>query len=135
MAKMKLAHALRRGETLEVTIDSLANGGDGVAKCDGVPIFVDRAAVGDKVLVRLFDVRKDFARGAIEKIIQPSPERSEPPCQHFDQCGGCQWQHLSYEAQLANKESLVRQALKHIAGMGESLSVEPIAGAPGDESL
>jgi 23S rRNA (uracil1939-C5)-methyltransferase len=125
---MKLAHALRRGETLEVTIDSLANGGDGVAKCDGVPIFVDRAAVGDKVLVRLFDVRKDFARGAIEKII-------EPPCQHFDQCGGCQWQHLSYEAQLANKESLVRQALKHIAGLGEALTVEPIAGAPGDESL
>ena len=135
MAKVKLAHDLRRGDSVELTVESLANGGDGVAKPAGVPIFVDRSTVGDQLLVRLFDVRKDFARGEIEEILKPSGERVAAPCQHFEQCGGCQWQHIDYAAQAAHKEGLVRQSLRHIAGMSESVDlIEPIAAAaPGEE--
>lgn len=79
MAKVKLAHALKRGDRLAVSVESLANGGDGVAKVDSVPIFIERAAQGDKLMVELFDVRKDFARGQIEEIIKPSSEQPEPP--------------------------------------------------------
>jgi 23S rRNA (uracil1939-C5)-methyltransferase len=130
LAKVKLAHALRRGETLELTVESLANGGDGVAKTEGIPVFIDRSAVGDKLKVRLFDVRKDFARGEIEEILVPSAERAVPPCEHFSQCGGCQWQHIDYKAQLAHKEGLVRQSLRHIGGMKDDDSlVETISGA------
>ena len=88
-----------------------------MAKTDGIPVFIDRAAVGDKLSVHLFDVRKDFARGEIAKIISPSSERAEPPCEHFSVCGGCQWQHINYAAQLVHKEGLVRQSLQHIAGI------------------
>ncbi|MBS1999763.1 MAG: 23S rRNA (uracil(1939)-C(5))-methyltransferase RlmD, partial [Cyanobacteria bacterium SZAS LIN-2] len=135
MAKVKLAHDLRRGDVVDVTVESLANGGDGVAKLSGLPVFVDRSAVGDKLKVRLFDVRKDFARGEIESIVEPSSERAQPPCEHFDACGGCQWQHMKYAAQAAHKEGLVRQALKHIGGLGEGeVVIEAIAGAtPGGE--
>jgi 23S rRNA (uracil1939-C5)-methyltransferase len=138
LAKVKLAHALRRGETLELTVESLANGGDGVAKTSGIPVFVDRSAVGDKLKVRLFDVRKDFARGEIEEILQPSAERVVPPCEHFDLCGGCQWQHIDYAAQLAHKEDLVRQSLRHIGGMSvgdDDNLVETIAGAKNGGAL
>lgn len=134
MAKVKLAHDLKRGEVLEVVVESLANGGDGVAKSSGIPIFIDRAAVGDKLRVRLFDVRKDFARAEIEAIVEPSAERAEPPCSHFEACGGCQWQHIKYAAQAAHKEGLVRQALKHIGGQdvaGDEVVIEPIAAATG----
>lgn len=136
MAKVKLAHDLKRGEVLEIVVESLANGGDGVGKVAGLPVFIDRAAVGDKLKVRLFDVRKDFARGAIEAIIEPSKERAQPPCKHFEVCGGCQWQHINYSAQAAHKEGLVRQALKHIGGQGDNdVVIEPIADAAGGGEL
>ncbi len=117
-------------------MESLANGGDGVAKAEGIPVFIERAAQGDKLKVRLFDVRKDFARGEIESIISPSSERVKPPCEHFSQCGGCQWQHIDYQAQLKHKEGLVRQSLKHIGGIkgGEDL-VETICGAEAGADL
>ncbi len=130
MAKVKSVHSLNRGDALKLTVESLANGGDGVAKKEGIPVFVERSAVGDMVEVRLFDVRKDFARGEIEEIVVPSPERVSPPCKHFSQCGGCQWQHIDYKAQLKHKESLVRQSLKHIGGMkDDEVVVETICGA------
>lgn len=111
-------------------MESLANGGDGVAKVDSVPIFVDRAACGDKLVVELFDVRKDFARGAIQEIVEPSADRVEPACLHYERCGGCQWQHMNYSAQLAQKEKLVVDSLVHMGAMAEARSlVLPIIGS------
>lgn len=116
MARIKEAHALRRDQVIALEVLSLAQGGAGVAKVGGVPVFIERSAPGDKVQVRLFDVRKDFARGAIEQIDEPSTQRQTPPCFHFERCGGCQWQHIDYAHQASAKEDLVRQALVRLGG-------------------
>jgi 23S rRNA (uracil1939-C5)-methyltransferase len=129
VAKVKLAHALKRGDRLAVSVESLANGGDGVAKVDSVPIFIERAAQGDKLMVELFDVRKDFARGQIEEIIKPSAERTEAVCVHYERCGGCQWQHMDYASQLKHKEKLVIDSLTHLGAFADAAGmVAPIIG-------
>ncbi len=101
--------------TAEVTIESLAAGGDGIARDQGIVIFVPRAAPGDRVRVSV-DARKRFARGTIEDLLIPSPQRVEPACRHYraDKCGGCQLQHLEYGAQLDAKRAIVRDAIVRI---------------------
>lgn len=116
MAKVREAHSLERSQVRDVEIISIAGGGAGVAKVDGVPIFVDRAVVGDKLKIRLYDVRKDFAKAEIVNVISAGPGRTEAPCQHFERCGGCQWQEMTYAEQLRSKESILREALMHLGG-------------------
>jgi 23S rRNA (uracil1939-C5)-methyltransferase len=129
VAKVKLTHSLERGDQVEVNVESLAGGGDGVAKIDSIPVFIERAAQGDRLAVHLFDVRKDFARGAIEEIVQASPERVQAPCFHYERCGGCQWQHIEYGAQLKHKHKLVADALVHIGGFTDvDALMKPIIG-------
>src|SRR5689334_4306395 len=100
----------------EVAIESIAAGGDGVGRSDGIVIFIPRTAPGDRVRAKL-DVRKRFARGTIDAVLEPSPDRIEPPCVHYriDRCGGCQLQHIRYHAQLDAKRSIVHDALTRIA--------------------
>lgn len=117
------ANTPQRGDTIDVKITSLAPGGEGVSKDFGLPIFVNRVAVGDLVRVEIFDRRPKFARGQIVEILSPSADRNEPPCKLFKVCGGCQWQFLSYEAQLIAKEQIIKQSLEHIGGI-DSLVVE-----------
>lgn len=99
----------------DVTIERIAAGGDGIARHEGVVIFVPRSAPGDRARVR-FDVRKRFARGTIETLLEASTERIAPPCAHYvgDKCGGCQLQHLTYEAQTDAKRGIVRDSLTRI---------------------
>jgi 23S rRNA (uracil1939-C5)-methyltransferase len=101
--------------TVELTIDAIAAGGDGIGRADGVAVFVPRTAPGDRVRVSI-DVRKRFARGTVREVVSPSPDRVEPPCQHYrdDRCGGCQIQHLRYDAQLEAKRTIVRDAIARI---------------------
>jgi 23S rRNA (uracil1939-C5)-methyltransferase len=118
---------LRKGAVVTVEIASLADGGEGVSRQLGLPIFVNRTAPGDVVQVRLFDVRKDFARAELVQIISPAKVRREPPCKLFKVCGGCQWQHLQYQAQLDAKADIVRQAVARIAKLPPDLVLPPIA--------
>lgn len=101
----------------QVRIDSIAAGGDGVGRTGGMVVFVPRAAPGDLLDVRLTG-KKRFARGAIARIEEPSPDRIDPPCMHYvrDNCGGCQVQHLRYDAQLAAKSGIIRDGITRIAG-------------------
>ncbi len=101
--------------TRDVTIESIAAGGDGIGRADGVVVFVPRSAPGDRARVRL-DVRKRFARGEIDELLEPSPARVDPLCYHYrvDRCGGCQLQHIGYESQLAAKQGIIRDALRRI---------------------
>jgi len=115
---------LRKGQTVRLRILSLAAGGEGLSKDFGIPIFVNRVAPGDLVDVRLFDVRKQFAKGEVVELIEPSELRAKPPCPLFNVCGGCQWQHMSYEYQLDAKSDIVKQALKHIGKIDGSI-VQP----------
>jgi 23S rRNA (uracil1939-C5)-methyltransferase len=100
---------------VELTIETIAAGGDGIGRADGVAVFVPRSAPGDRVRVSI-DARKRFARGRLREILEPSPSRVEPPCTHYraDKCGGCQIQHLTYEAQLDAKQTIVRDAITRI---------------------
>lgn len=102
-----------------VTITSIAGGGDGVGRLDdGRAVFVPRTAPGEQVRLdpKSVEKRKNFARGAIGEIVSAGPARVVPACRHYtdDSCGGCQLQHLSYEAQLAAKRSIVGEALRRI---------------------
>lgn len=116
MAKIRQAHNLERDTLIDVEIESMAGGGAGLAKVEGLPVFIERAVVGDKLKVKLFDVRKDFARASIVEVLSPSAERVKAECTHFERCGGCQWQNMNYAEQLRSKSSLVRQALRHLSG-------------------
>jgi 23S rRNA (uracil1939-C5)-methyltransferase len=101
--------------TVDVTIDGIAAGGDGIARADGIVVFVPRTAPGDRVRVAL-DTRKRFARGTVEELLTASAERIQPLCHHYrvDKCGGCQLQHIRYEAQLEAKRGIIRDAITRI---------------------
>jgi 23S rRNA (uracil1939-C5)-methyltransferase len=99
----------------QLRIDSIAAGGDGVGRANGMVVFVPRSAPGDLLDVRV-EGKKRFGRGRILHVEQPSPERVEPPCPHYtmDRCGGCQLQHLAYEGQLAAKAGIIGDGLTRI---------------------
>ncbi|MFN8656425.1 MAG: TRAM domain-containing protein [Candidatus Obscuribacterales bacterium] len=118
---------LKKNMRVKLRISSLAAGGEGVAKDLGVPVFVSRVAPGDLVTAELFDVRKNFARGKVVQIDEPSDQRSEPPCKIFKVCGGCQWQHIDYRHQLSAKQDIVKQAIKHIGKLDPEV-VLPVMG-------
>jgi 23S rRNA (uracil1939-C5)-methyltransferase len=100
------------GDSIEINIERLAYGGEGVAHYQGLAIFVREAAPGDWLRIQITERKKRFARAVIEEIITPSPSRREPPCKYFGQCGGCQLQHISYQTQLTAKVAFIRDALK-----------------------
>lgn len=99
----------------EVTIDSIAAGGDGVGRADGRVVFVPRSAPGDVGVVELPATGR-FARAEFLELRVPSPRRVQPSCEHFvrDRCGGCQVQHIAYDAQLEAKARIVRDAMQRI---------------------
>lgn len=103
-------------DTLELEVQSIAAGGDGVGRSNGLVVFVPRTAPGDRALVRIESVKR-FARARVERLLTPSPHRVDPPCAHYtrDSCGGCQIQHLEYGAQLEAKQGIVSDALQRIA--------------------
>jgi 23S rRNA (uracil1939-C5)-methyltransferase len=119
----------RRGESLELTVDDLAFGGEGVGRADGYVVFVRGGLPGDRLRVRLTEARGRFGRAAIEEILVASPDRVVPPCPYFGRCGGCRLQHLTYPAQLAFKEKQVRDCLNRLGGVGE-FDLRPILAAP-----
>ncbi len=115
--------------TAEIVIDSIAAGGDGVGRANGVVVFVPRSARGDRVRVEL-DNRKRFSRGTILEIVEPSADRIDPFCYHYrvDRCGGCQLQHVRYDAQLEAKRAIIRDSLARIGRRQIELpEIEPSA--------
>lgn len=105
-------------EEIELHIDSLAAGGDGVGRGpDGRVVFVPGTAPGDRVRVRIERARARFARGRVDALLEPAPTRVEPPCPAFGRCGGCAWQHLDYPAQLEAKRRILSDALVRIGGI------------------
>ena len=128
-AKPASAASRARATTARVHVDSIAAGGDGVARNEGMAVFVPRTAPGDVADVAL-DVRGRFARGAVRTIVEPSPDRTDPPCRHYmrDRCGGCQLQHMTYPSQLRAKATVVRDALERIGK--RDISAVPVHPSP-----
>jgi 23S rRNA (uracil1939-C5)-methyltransferase len=100
---------------MEVTIERILPGGLGLAHADGQTVMVALAAPGDRLRVRVERVKGNVAFASIEEILEPSPDRIEPPCPYFGRCGGCDFQQMNYEAQLAAKKEIVRDCLRRIA--------------------
>jgi 23S rRNA (uracil1939-C5)-methyltransferase len=114
-------------DELELQIESLAAGGDGVGRdAQGRVTFVPRTAPGDRVRVRVVQAKRSFARGELLAVLARSPARVEPSCPHFTAgCGGCAWQHVSREAQLAAKHAQVTGALRKLAGVVVEPMLDP----------
>jgi 23S rRNA (uracil1939-C5)-methyltransferase len=111
---------------MEVTIERILPGGLGLAHAEGQTVMVALAAPGDRLRVRIDRVKGSVAFASIEEIIEPSPARVEPPCPYFGRCGGCDFQQLNYQEQLAAKIEIVKDCLHRIAGI-DILNLEIIA--------
>jgi 23S rRNA (uracil1939-C5)-methyltransferase len=106
--------SLKVGDVVEVTTERLAYGGDAVARHNGLAVFIPLAAPCERLRVRVVERKKNFARAVIEDILVASRARREPACKYFGDCGGCQLQHITYEAQLEAKAAFVGDALARV---------------------
>jgi len=123
-----VAAPVARDQELELHIDSLAYGGNGVARLNGFVVFVRRGLPGDTVRARVTKVKRSHAEAVAVEVVEPSAQRVDAPCVHYPACGGCRFQDLAYEAQLEAKQEQVREALRRIGGIAEP-PVEPIVPA------
>lgn len=104
------------GEHLTLTISDIAFGGEGVARIEDFVIFVPFVLVGEVVDAEITETKKRFARARLLRVIQPSPDRVTPQCRYFGDCGGCQYQHIAYPAQLNLKHKQVCDLFQRIGG-------------------
>jgi len=110
-------------------ISDTAFGGEGVGRIEDFVIFVPFVASGETVEVEVTEVKKRFARARLVRVLQPSPERVQPGCRYFGDCGGCQYQHLSYPAQLQLKQKQVSDLFQRIGGFDPAV-IAPILPCP-----
>ena len=114
---------------IEVDLTILVYGGDALGRLpDGRAVFVPYALPGERARIRLVEEKRGFARAELVEILRPSPERIPPRCVHFGTCGGCHYQNLPYEKQLAAKTDILREQLERIAGVSPNLL--PIVPSP-----
>ncbi|MEE9217822.1 MAG: 23S rRNA (uracil(1939)-C(5))-methyltransferase RlmD [Acidobacteriota bacterium] len=118
---------LRPGTSLDLQITDLAYRGSGVARHGKLVVFVPRTAPGDRARVRITAVRRGFAEGRVEEILQPSPQRVRPRCRHFSVCGGCAYQHLEAGRQAESKARQIRETLRRIGHLEEAPILAPLS--------
>ena len=117
-----------RDQELELRIDSLAQGGRGVARHGELVVFVSRGLPGDRVRARVTRYKKRYAEARVVELLEPGPGRVQPVCPHFGVCGGCAWQDLDYAEQLRHKQDQVEDALRRL-GRLDGFSMLPIVAA------
>ncbi|MFA5104198.1 MAG: 23S rRNA (uracil(1939)-C(5))-methyltransferase RlmD [Candidatus Margulisiibacteriota bacterium] len=122
---------MQPGQIIDIKIDTIAAGGEGIGTSDGLKVFVENSLPGEELKVKLAEIKKNYARGTIVGFKSKSNERVEPACRYFEACGACQLQHISYAAQLKYKTQIVRDALTKIAGISGKI-VKDIVGS-GDQ--
>ena len=98
-----------------IQVVDIAEEGKGIGRSDEMVIFIDKAVPGDLVDVEVMRRKKKFYEARVQQIVKPSEHRTDPFCQHFGACGGCKWQHMTYEAQLVFKQKSVTDALQRLA--------------------
>ena len=106
----------KQGDLVEIEITDLSDTGDGVGRNVELVVFVPDTVPGDKVVVRLVNVKPKYVKGKVKELLQQSPHRIKPACIVADKFGGCQWQHIKYDYQLEAKRKAVIQALERIGG-------------------
>jgi 23S rRNA (uracil1939-C5)-methyltransferase len=119
---------MKRGDLLTLALEQFAFEGKSIGRVDGLVVFVTGAVPGDEVKVELTKVKKSFCEARAVEVLVPSPLRAEPRCRYFGTCGGCRWQNVRYEAQLAFKRRHVIDALERIGGV-QGVSVKETLGS------
>ena len=108
---------LKKNQIEEAEITAMSSDGNGIAKIDGMVVFVPYTAVGDKLKIRIVKMQKNYSFGIIEEMLQPSPDRVDDHCPVYKKCGGCAFRHISYEAELRHKAEFVQSNLRRLGGL------------------
>jgi 23S rRNA (uracil1939-C5)-methyltransferase len=111
---------------VELVIDGLSHEGRGLSRLDGKRIFVEGALPGEQVLAQYTFTHKKYDEARVVEIRQASPDRVTPPCEHFDICGGCSMQHMSRDAQIAYKQSVLAEHFRHFGGLEPESWLPPL---------
>ena len=121
--------SLKLGDKINLTIHDLAFGGEGVGRVEEFVVFVPFVITGETAEVEITEVKKNFARAKLLRVLTPSPERVTPECQHFTICGGCQYQHIDYPAQLRMKHKQISDLFERV-GKISAEKILPVIGCP-----
>jgi len=118
---------------IPVKIDSMAFGGNGVARVEGKVVFIPYTISGEEAWIEIVEEKRSYSIGKLNRLIEPSPWRVESPCPYFSVCGGCQWQHINYSTHGELKKEILEEVLKRIGGLKEipSITVSPSPDAYG----
>jgi tRNA/tmRNA/rRNA uracil-C5-methylase (TrmA/RlmC/RlmD family) len=117
------------GTHAPLRIEDIAFGGEGVGRINAFVVFVPFVLVGEEVEVEITEVKRSFARGRLVRVLEASPERVRPECRYFGDCGGCQYQHIEYSAQLRLKHKQIRDLFERIGGFDPGL-IAPVVPSP-----
>jgi len=104
-------------EIIELNIEKLTYGGEGIGRVDGMTVFVPDTVAGDHIKAEITSVKKNLVKAVIKEIITPSENRIKPFCPLANACGGCQWQHINYDEQLRAKKQIIEECMQKIAGI------------------
>ncbi len=119
---------MKKGDKLELFVEKFLFEGAGLARYDGIPVFIDGVAPQEKVLAEIIAINKNYAKANLLEILEPSPSRIKPICAMANVCGGCCWQHVNYDEQLRQKKQIVKETIKKIAG--EEIEVKDVIPSP-----
>ncbi|MGV3774236.1 MAG: class I SAM-dependent RNA methyltransferase, partial [Verrucomicrobiales bacterium] len=117
------------GSRQVVTIHDIAFGGEGVARLDNYVLFVPFTLVGEEVEIEITEAKKNFGRAKLLRVLKPAETRVEPPCPYFGECGGCQYQHMSYEEQLRVKHKQISDLFARVGGF-KNLVIDSALASP-----
>lgn len=120
---------LQVGSRVTARIEDVAFGGEGVARPDNFVVFVPFVLRGELVEAEIIEIKKAFARARLVQVLEPSPDRTEPECAYFGKCGGCQYQHMAYPAQLRVKHKQVADLFERLGGFDPAL-IQPVVPCP-----
>ncbi|MDZ4789193.1 MAG: hypothetical protein SH807_09660 [Blastochloris sp.] len=118
---------MKKGEITQGVVQDIAFGGEAVVRLDGMAVFIPFAAMGETIRFELVELKKKFGRGKLLEVLVPSPERRAAPCPYFGDCGGCQYQHVTYAEQLRVKTKQLSDTLKRLGHLEAPHILETIA--------
>ncbi|ODU55696.1 MAG: 23S rRNA (uracil-5-)-methyltransferase RumA [Clostridium sp. SCN 57-10] len=120
--------SLQKNEIYEAEITAYSSEGTGIARIEGMAVFVPNTARGDVLRVRIVKVLKNYAFGRVEQLVAPSPHRTDAGCAVYPLCGGCATRHLEYDEELYMKRQKVEDALRRIGGF--DVALPPVVPSP-----
>ena len=124
---MEREKPVKEGGTYTLDIERMGDGGEGIGRIEGLAVFVEDAVPGDRVEVEITQVKRNYARGRLKKVVRQSAQRVQARCPMALECGGCQIQHMDYGWQLRHKRQKVEDHLKRIGGL-DGVLVHPVMG-------